>query len=168
MRRLRGIKRAFAGSSILQTILPLKLNLRQKVFDLIFKAHHNELEQVSTMVQDFLDGRLTRDDSRRETQKLPTLAVGDLDTKKVDILNLNATQEDEELAYILSIPTSTKLKSVLTKVDAARSKSPLNEASIRWTINLLIIYAHDIATFRHPRCIDFNRDGDIYWRSLMF
>ncbi|KAJ5535389.1 hypothetical protein N7527_001643 [Penicillium freii] len=138
--------------------MPSRFNLRQKVFDLIFKAQHNELEQVLTMTQDFLDGRLTQDElrekycgSRRKTQKLPTLAVGDLDTKQVEeILHLKATQEDDELAHVPSIPTPTELKSVLTKVDAARSKSSLNEASIRWTLDLLLVYAHDIATFRQP------------------
>lgn len=45
---------------------------------------------------------------------------------------------------------SSILWDVLTKVDAARSESLLNEASIRWTIDLLLIYTHDIATFRHP------------------
>ncbi|KAJ5209159.1 hypothetical protein N7449_003538 [Penicillium cf. viridicatum] len=138
--------------------MPSRFKLRQRVFDLIFKAQHNELEQVSTMVQDFLDGRMTRDelqekysDQRTKTRKLPTLAVGDLDTKQVqEILRLKATQKDDELAHIPSIPIPTELKSVLTKVDAARSKSPLNEASIRWTLDLLLVYAHDIATFRQP------------------
>ena len=51
-------------------------------------------------------------DSRRKTQKLPILAVGDLDSKKVEeIMNLKANQEDVELAYIPSIRTPTELKS---------------------------------------------------------
>ncbi|CAG8900610.1 unnamed protein product [Penicillium nalgiovense] len=138
--------------------MPSRFNLRQKVFDLIFKAHHNELEQVSTMVQDFLEGRMTQDeltekygDSRRKTPKLPTLAVGDLDTRQVqEILHLKGTQDDDELAHVPHIQTPTELKSVLAKVEAARSKSPLNEASIRWTLDLLLVYAHDIATFGQP------------------
>ncbi|KAJ5822724.1 hypothetical protein N7447_005064 [Penicillium robsamsonii] len=138
--------------------MPSRFNLRQKVFDLIFKAHHNELEQVSTMVQDFLGGRLTREEleekycnSQKKTPKLPTLAVGNLDTQKVEeILHLKATQPDNELTHVPFISTSTELKSVLTKVDAAHSKNPLNEASIRWTLDLLLVYAHDIATFSQP------------------
>ncbi|KAJ5398769.1 hypothetical protein N7465_009258 [Penicillium sp. CMV-2018d] len=39
-----------------------------------------------------------------------------------------------------------RLQSVLRKVDGARSKSPLNEASIRWTLDLLLVYAHDLAS----------------------
>jgi hypothetical protein len=46
--------------------------------------------QVDTMLQDFLQGRMTRDeleekygDSRRQPQKLPTLAVGNLNTRQV-------------------------------------------------------------------------------------
>ena len=60
------------------------LILRQKVFDLIFRAHHNELEQVNTMLQYFLDDRSPDEleekygDSRRKPQNLPTLAVSDL------------------------------------------------------------------------------------------
>ena len=110
------------------------------------------------MIQDLLEERLTLDelrekycDSQRKTQKLPTLAVGNLDTRKVEeILHLKATQDDDEFAHIPSIPTPTELKSVLTKANAARSKSPLNEASIRWTFDLLLVYAHDIATSRPP------------------
>lgn len=110
------------------------------------------------MVQDFLEGRMTQDeltekygDSRRKTPKLPTLAVGDLDTRQVqEILHLKGTQDDDELAHVPHIQTPTELKSVLAKVEAARSKSPLNEASIRWTLDLLLVYAHDIATFGQP------------------
>ncbi|KAJ5401006.1 hypothetical protein N7465_011495 [Penicillium sp. CMV-2018d] len=99
-------------------------------------------------------GRLTHDelqdkygDSRKKTQKLPTLAVGDLNTNQVqDILHLKATQDGNELAHIPPIPTPAELQSVLRKVDAARSKSPLNEASIRWTLDLLLVYAHDLAS----------------------
>ncbi|KAJ5401085.1 hypothetical protein N7465_011574 [Penicillium sp. CMV-2018d] len=138
--------------------MPSKFNLRQKVFDLIFTAKRNELKQPSAMIQDLLEERLTRDklrekycDSQMKTQKLPTLAVGNLDIRKVEeIFHLKATQEDDELAHIPSIPTPTELKSVLTKANAARSKSRLNEASTRWTFDLLLVYAHDIATSRQP------------------
>ncbi|KAJ5458273.1 hypothetical protein N7475_009661 [Penicillium sp. IBT 31633x] len=137
--------------------MPSKFNFRQKVFDLLFGAHHNELQQVSNMVQDFLDGRMTRDeleekysDSRKKTPKLPTLAVSDLSTKQVEkMLHLQPT-EDDELAHIPPIPTPAELKSVLLKVDAARSESPLNEVSIRWKLDLLLVYAHDIATSGQP------------------
>lgn len=89
--------------------------------------------------------------TRRKTPKLPTLAVGDLETRQVEeILQLKATQDDDELQHIPHIQTPIELKSVLAKVEAARSKSPLNEASIRWTIDLLLVYAHDIATSGHP------------------
>ncbi|KAJ5828037.1 uncharacterized protein N7525_006290 [Penicillium rubens] len=138
--------------------MPSGFNLRQKVFDLIFNAHHNELEKVSTILEDFLEGRMTRDElaekcgvTRRKIPKLPILAVGDLETRQVEeILQLKATQDDDELQHIPHIQTPIELKSVLAKVEAARSKSPLNEASIRWTIDLLLVYAHDIATSGHP------------------
>ncbi|CAI7647376.1 unnamed protein product [Penicillium viridicatum] len=128
------------------------------VFDLIFTAKRNELKQLSAMIQDLLEERLTRDElretycgSQRKTQKLPTLAVGNLDIRKVEeIFHLKATQEDDELAHIPSILTPTEVKSVLTKANSARSKSRLNEASTRWTFDLLLFYAHDIATSRPP------------------
>ena len=50
--------------------MPSRYNLRKKVFDLIFKAHHNELGQVSTMIQDFLDGRLTQDELEEKVLRL--------------------------------------------------------------------------------------------------
>ncbi|KAJ5509762.1 hypothetical protein N7527_011905 [Penicillium freii] len=79
--------------------MPSKFNLRQKVFDLIFTAKRNELKQLSAMIQDLLEERLTRDElrekycgSQRKTQKLPTLAVGNLDIRKAEeIFHLKAT-----------------------------------------------------------------------------
>ncbi|KAJ5920122.1 hypothetical protein N7516_010980 [Penicillium verrucosum] len=104
--------------------MPSKFNIGHKFLDLIFKEQRNELRERSC-------------DSQRKTPKLPTLTVGD-----------RATRADDELAHIPSIPTPAKLKSALTKVDAACSKIPLNGARIRWTLELLLVYAHDIATSR--------------------
>ncbi|KAJ5480048.1 hypothetical protein N7530_005557 [Penicillium desertorum] len=55
--------------------MPSRFNLRQKVFDLIFEAHHNELEQVSTMVQDFLEGRMTRGELEEKREKKKNCTV---------------------------------------------------------------------------------------------
>ncbi|KAJ5783291.1 hypothetical protein N7457_005065 [Penicillium paradoxum] len=66
------------------------------------------------------------------------------------ILNLKPASGDDELANVPSCPIPTELQSVMKKVDAARSDSPMNEATSRWTLDLLLIYAHDIVTCGQP------------------
>lgn len=148
--------------------MPSRLNIRQKVFELLFKARHSEHQAVLSMTKDFLDGHLTQDQLREKYQvqnpKLPTLAASDLSREQVvKILRLKPTADDDELNGVPFILPPAELTSVLAKVNSALSNSPKNEANIRFTLDLLFVYAHNIATCQPNRGQTISIQTEKHW-----
>ncbi|KAJ5464104.1 hypothetical protein N7475_007239 [Penicillium sp. IBT 31633x] len=108
-------------------------------------------------IQDFLSRKLSERDLQKLVQddeserNLPTLAIASLNTVQVQkMLGLQLVVNDLELDNVPSVRMPSDLVNILSKIDKFSSRSDANESNIRWTLNMLLVFAYDIATSSKP------------------
>ncbi|KAJ5666447.1 uncharacterized protein N7477_008895 [Penicillium maclennaniae] len=78
------------------------------------------------------------------------LPISSLNLEEVQVmLGLELTLEDPELAAVTTVAMSSELTNVLKKIEMATLRGQPNEAIIRITVDMLIIYALDAARSRN-------------------
>ncbi|KAJ5799920.1 uncharacterized protein N7518_001988, partial [Penicillium psychrosexuale] len=90
-------------------------------------------------------------------EKYPTVAISSLETKDVEnALKLRLDRRDKELEQVTPITPPRLLMEYLKLIDEASNRSPSTEATVRWTIDALLLNAHSIAAKRTPTARPIN------------
>ncbi|KAJ5572365.1 hypothetical protein N7535_006025 [Penicillium sp. DV-2018c] len=120
------------------------------------------LRQLQLIMADALEERIDKSRMQKAVKdidatlaKLNTVAISTLEMKEVEkSLRLRLDKKDRELQRVDSVPPPQHLLDYLGLIEAASSRSASTEASIRWTIDALLLNAHAIAASRthsaHP------------------
>ncbi|KXG52772.1 uncharacterized protein PGRI_080280 [Penicillium griseofulvum] len=72
------------------------------------------------------------------------------------MLGLKLVTNDPGLDNVPPLEMSSELTSVLSKIDNATTKGAVSESNIRFTLDILLVYAHDIA---------MSENADLEWNK---
>ncbi|KAJ5889037.1 hypothetical protein N7495_009078 [Penicillium taxi] len=106
------------------------------------------------LLLDFIHGTHTVDyvrdfitqDNKMAANKLKSVQFSKITLGETEKwLRLSHSIDDPELGNVGDLPMSQELVNVLRKIDHVLSRSGPSEANIRMSLNMLLIYAHDMA-----------------------